>query len=89
MAQGWKKRFRLLLLPPIPIPTSLLLTLLLLLLLSMQGCGLVEYASHTEAAAALTTLNSNFTWPGAHSPMSVEWCSTSKQQQQQQQQQQQ
>jgi hypothetical protein len=88
MPQGCGKRFRLLLRPPIPTPTSLLLTLLLLLL-SMQGCGLVEYASHTEAAAALTTLNSNFTWPGAHSPMSVEWCSTSKQQQQQQQQQQQ
>lgn len=45
----------------------------------VQGCGLVVYARHAEARAALEALNGKFVWPGARSPMVIEWCDPSKQ----------
>jgi hypothetical protein len=36
-----------------------------------QGCGLVVFAQHSEAAAALEALNGRFIWPGARSPMVI------------------
>jgi hypothetical protein len=39
----------------------------------LQGCGLVEYAQHTEAAAALQALGGRCVWRGAEGPMVVEW----------------
>jgi phosphoinositide-3-kinase regulatory subunit 4 len=50
-----------------------------LLLLRLQGCGLVVFSQHSEAAAALQALNGRFVWPGARSPMVIEWCDPSKQ----------
>jgi hypothetical protein len=44
-----------------------------------QGCGLVVFSQHSEAAAALEALNGRFVWPGARSPMVIEWCDPNKQ----------
>jgi hypothetical protein len=38
---------------------------------SVQGCGLVVFAQHSEAAAALEALNGRVIWPGARSPMVI------------------
>jgi hypothetical protein len=51
----------------------------LLLLCWLQGCGLVVFSQHSEAAAALETLHGRFVWPGARSPMVIEWCDSNKQ----------
>lgn len=45
----------------------------MLLCLDLQGCGLVEYAQHSEAAAAMEALAGRYVWRGAHGPMAVEW----------------
>jgi hypothetical protein len=62
-------------------PGSLSLCLLLTAapVLSLQGCGLVVFSQHSEAAAALETLHGRFVWPGARSPMVIEWCDPNKQ----------
>jgi hypothetical protein len=39
----------------------------------------VVFSQHSEAAAALQALNGRFVWPGARSPMVIEWCDPSKQ----------
>jgi hypothetical protein len=45
--------------------------------LCLQGCGLVEFAQHSEAAAALQTLDGKYVWRDGNRPMSVEWYSSS------------
>lgn len=37
------------------------------------------FAQHSEAALALGTLHGQFVWPGAASPLIVEWCDPGKQ----------
>lgn len=37
------------------------------------------FSHHSEAAAALEALNGKFVWPGARSPMVIEWCDSNKQ----------
>jgi len=37
------------------------------------------FSKHSEAALALETLHGQFVWPGAASPMIVEWCDPGKQ----------
>jgi hypothetical protein len=44
-----------------------------------QGCGLVVFSQHSEAAAAMETLHGRFVWPGARSPIVIEWCDPNKQ----------
>jgi hypothetical protein len=45
----------------------------------MQGCGLVVFSAHHEAAAAMAALHDRFVWPGARSPMVIEWSDPDKQ----------
>lgn len=45
----------------------------------LQGCGLVVFSQHSEAAAALQTLHQRYIWPGARSPMVMEYWDPSKQ----------
>jgi hypothetical protein len=45
----------------------------------LQGCGLVVFSQYNEAADALDALNRRYVWPGARSPMIVEWWDPSKQ----------
>lgn len=40
---------------------------------TLQGCGLVEFAQHSEAAAALQTLGGRYVWPGTRTVMTLEW----------------
>jgi hypothetical protein len=40
--------------------------------LLLQGCGLVTFFKPSEAAHALETLNGQFVWPGARTPMVIE-----------------
>eukprot|EP00775_Hariotina_reticulata_P011895 gene11895-12039_t len=44
-----------------------------------KGCGLAVFEHHAAAVAALNTLHGRFQWPGARSPMVVEWMDASKQ----------
>ncbi|WIA09362.1 hypothetical protein OEZ85_008768 [Tetradesmus obliquus] len=44
-----------------------------------KGCGIVVFVERHSAAAALDALNGNFQWPGARSPMVVEWMDSNKQ----------
>lgn len=43
-------------------------------MLLLQGCGLVMYSLPSEAAHAMETLAGRFVWPGARSPIVIEWC---------------
>jgi hypothetical protein len=45
----------------------------------MQGCGLVVFSCHAEAAAAMAALHNRFVWPSARSPMVIEWMDPDKQ----------
>jgi hypothetical protein len=51
----------------------------------LQGCGLVIYSQRSEAVLAMETLACRFIWPGARTPIVLEWASKQQQQQQQQQ----
>ncbi|KAF6258969.1 hypothetical protein COO60DRAFT_1701041 [Scenedesmus sp. NREL 46B-D3] len=44
-----------------------------------KGCGVLVFKERHAAAAALEALNGNFQWPGARSPMVVEWMDSNKQ----------
>jgi hypothetical protein len=43
-----------------------------LMLRLLQGCGLVTFFKPSEAAHALETLNGQFVWPGARTPLVIE-----------------
>jgi hypothetical protein len=49
----------------------------------LQGCGLVIYSQRSEAVLAMETLAGRFIWPGARTPIVLEWASKQQQQQQQ------
>eukprot|EP00878_Enallax_costatus_P037259 GHUV01042072.1.p1 GENE.GHUV01042072.1~~GHUV01042072.1.p1 ORF type:complete len:164 (+),score=51.23 GHUV01042072.1:565-1056(+) len=44
-----------------------------------KGCGLVVFADRAAAGAALESLHGKFQWPGARSPMVLEWLDPNKQ----------
>jgi hypothetical protein len=48
------------------------------LLLSVQGCGLVEFATEPAAAAALAALNGAHIWPDSRSPLNLEYMVATK-----------
>jgi hypothetical protein len=43
------------------------------------GCGVVSFACHESAAAAMEALNKKHTWPDSEAPMVVEWVDPSRQ----------
>ncbi|GLC35971.1 hypothetical protein PLESTB_000524800 [Pleodorina starrii] len=44
-----------------------------------KGCGLVTMGSHTEAVAAIASLDSQYVWDGMETPMVVKWMDTALQ----------